>query len=189
MSAGAAQWLVLGDSISAAYGMEREQGWVDLLQRRVAAANPTIRIANASISGETTSGGLARLPALLEKVKPRLVIIELGANDGLRGTPLPVIGKNLASLVTLSRQSGAEVVLLGMRLPPNYGMRYAEGFFNQFQQVGARYRVPLVPFFLDGVGGVPALMQADGLHPNADAQPTLLDNIWPQLQSYLVREG
>ncbi len=169
--------------------MEREQGWVDLLQRRVAETNPNIRVANASISGETTSGGLARLPALLQSVKPRLVIIELGANDGLRGTPLPVISQNLASLVTLSRQSGAEVVLLGMRLPPNYGIRYAEGFFNQFQQVGARYRVSLVPFFLDGVGGVPALMQPDGLHPNAQAQPTLLDNIWPQLQSYLVREG
>ncbi|HMZ10245.1 MAG TPA: arylesterase [Plasticicumulans sp.] len=180
--------LVLGDSLSAAYGMPIERGWVALLAARYAAAAPTPpRIVNASISGETTRGGLERLPALLAAHRPELVVLELGANDGLRGLPVADLEANLARMIELSQQAGARVLLLGMRIPPNYGPRYTERFHASYAGLAARYDVPLVPFFLDGVAGDPALVQDDGLHPRAEAQPRMLENIWPALDTLLHR--
>jgi len=178
-------WLVVGDSISAAFGLDTAQGWVALLQKRLDQQGRSIQVVNASISGDTSAGGLARLPALLAKHRPALVMIELGGNDGLRGTPLAQLQQNLADMISASQTSGAQVMLLGMRLPPNYGKRYTEGFAGVYEQLAATHRVPLLPFFLEGVGGVPGLMQADGIHPTADAQPRLLDNLWPLLEARL----
>lgn len=178
-------WLVVGDSISAAFGLDTAQGWVALLQKRLDQQGRSIQVVNASISGDTSAGGLARLPALLAKHRPALVLIELGGNDGLRGTPLTQLQQNLAGMVAASQASGAQVLLLGMRLPPNYGKRYTEGFAGVYEQLAETHRVPLLPFFLEGVGGVPGLMQADGIHPTADAQPRLLDNLWPLLEARL----
>ncbi len=178
-------WLVVGDSISAAFGLDTTQGWVALLQKRLDQQGKRIQVVNASISGDTSAGGLARLPALLAKHRPALVMIELGGNDGLRGTPLAQLQQNLADMISASQTSGAQVMLLGMRLPPNYGKRYTEGFAGVYEQLAATHRVPLLPFFLEGVGGVPGLMQADGIHPTADAQPRLLDNLWPLLEARL----
>lgn len=177
--------LVLGDSLSAAYGMPQQQGWVSLLQQRLNHEGYRYQVINASISGETTHGGLARLDRQLELHQPDLVIIELGANDGLRGTPLTVIEANLNRLVTQVKKAGARVLLLEMRLPPNYGPRYAEGFTRLFSQVAQQQQVPLLPFFMAPVVLEPGLMQDDGLHPNAQAQPVLLDQIWAQLQLLL----
>lgn len=177
--------LVLGDSLSAAYGMPQQQGWVSLLQQRLNREGYRYQVINASISGETTHGGLARLDRQLELHQPDLVIIELGANDGLRGTPLTVIEANLNRLVTQVKKAGARVLLLEMRLPPNYGPRYAEGFTRLFSQVAQQQQVPLLPFFMAPVVLEPGLMQDDGLHPNAQAQPVLLDQIWAQLQLLL----
>lgn len=180
--------LVLGDSLSAAYGMPVERGWVALLAARYAAAAPMPpKIVNASISGETTRGGLERLPALLAAHRPDLVVLELGANDGLRGLPVADLEANLARMIELSQQAGARVLLLGMRIPPNYGPRYTERFHASYAGLAARYDVPLVPFFLDGVAGDPALVQDDGLHPRAEAQPRMLENIWPALDTLLHR--
>lgn len=178
-------WLVVGDSISAAFGLDTAQGWVALLQKRLDQQGRSIHVVNASISGDTSAGGLARLPALLAKHRPALVMIELGGNDGLRGTPLTQLQQNLANMIAASKSSGAQVMLLGMRLPPNYGKRYTEGFAGVYEQLAATHQVPLLPFFLEGVGGVPGLMQADGIHPTADAQPRLLDNLWPLLEARL----
>ena len=178
-------WLVVGDSISAAFGLDTAQGWVALLQKRLDQQGRSIHVVNASISGDTSAGGLARLPALLAKHRPALVMIELGGNDGLRGTPLTQLQQNLAGMISASQTSGAQVMLLGMRLPPNYGKRYTEGFAGVYEQLAATHQVPLLPFFLEGVGGVPGLMQADGIHPTADAQPRLLDNLWPLLEARL----
>jgi len=180
----AATVLVLGDSISAAYGMETAQGWVARLAQRLQKEGAH-RVVNASISGETTSGGLNRLPALLARVQPDLVVIELGANDGLRGTPLTAVKANLAALISQSQRSGARVLLLGMRIPPNYGPRYSEGFHALYATLSERYGAALMPFLLEGVAGNPALMQADGLHPGASAQMSMLDNLWPYLQPLL----
>lgn len=178
-------WLVVGDSISAAFGLDTTQGWVALLQQRLDQQGKRIQVVNASISGDTSAGGLARLPALLAEHRPALVMIELGGNDGLRGTPLAQLQQNLANMIAASKSSGAQVLLLGMRLPPNYGKRYTEGFAGVYEQLAATHQVPLLPFFLEGVGGVPGLMQADGIHPSAAAQPRLLDNIWPLLEARL----
>lgn len=178
-------WLVVGDSISAAFGLDTAQGWVALLQKRLDQQGRSIHVVNASISGDTSAGGLARLPALLAKHRPALVMIELGGNDGLRGTPLTQLQQNLANMIAASKSSGAQVMLLGMRLPPNYGKRYTEGFAGVYEQLAATHQVPLLPFFLEGVGGVPGLMQADGIHPTADAQLRLLDNLWPLLEARL----
>lgn len=178
-------WLVVGDSISAAFGLDTTQGWVALLQKRLDQQGKRIQVVNASISGDTSAGGLARLPALLAEHRPALVMIELGGNDGLRGTPLAQLQQNLANMIAASKSSGAQVLLLGMRLPPNYGKRYTEGFAGVYEQLAATHQVPLLPFFLEGVGGVPDLMQADGIHPTAAAQPRLLDNIWPLLEARL----
>lgn len=177
--------LLIGDSISAAFGLEIEQGWVSLLQKRLEEQDYPHRVVNASVSGETTAGGLARLPALLEQVHPQLVIIELGGNDGLRGLPVANMQQNLSAMVELSQGSGADVILLGMRIPPNYGPRYSDAFEQVFVDLSQSLDVPLVPFLLEGVGTVPELMLDDGIHPGAAAQPLLLDNAWPVIQQWL----
>ncbi len=175
--------LVFGDSLSAAHGLYTEQGWVNLLRQRLAQLTDLDKpwqVINASASGETTTGGLKRLPALLDAHHPRLCILELGANDGLLGLPLNRMRENLIQMVRLCQKHG-KVLLLGMRLPPNYGPRYTREFEDSFQQVAAQTRIPYVPFLLDRVALSAELMQADGLHPNANAQPIILDNVWPLL--------
>jgi len=177
--------LVVGDSISAAFGLETSQGWVQLLQQRLDTENLDHRVVNASISGDTSGGGLARLPALLEEYDPEVVIIELGGNDGLRGQAPRQLNQNLAAMVDLSREADAEVVLLGMRLPPNLGQRYTSAFADAFDSLADEQNLPYVPFFLEGVGGVEGMMQADRIHPTASAQQQLLDNVWPVLEPLL----
>lgn len=185
----AAPLLIMGDSISAGYGLSTEEAWVSLLQQRLAQQDDEqladVEVVNASISGETTSGGVNRLPGLLERYQPAWVIIELGGNDGLRGTPLNVVQANLSRMVQLSQEAGARVLLLGMRIPPNYGPRYTEAFYQIFADVAAQYATLYYPFFLEGVGGIRQFMQSDGIHPNQQAQLKLLDNIWPDLQKLL----
>lgn len=177
--------LVVGDSISAAFGMDTRQGWVHLLDERMRQEGFEHQLVNASISGDTSAGGAARLPALLAEHKPQLVIVELGGNDGLRGLPPGQLQQNLASMVDASRDAGAKVLLLGMRIPPNYGERYTTAFAKVFDDVAADKNVPLVPFLLEGVGGVTSLMQDDGVHPAVAAQPRLLENVWPTLKPLL----
>jgi acyl-CoA thioesterase-1 len=170
--------LVLGDSLSAAHGIAQNQGWVTLLAERMAQKTPPWKVINASISGETTSGGLTRLPALLAAHRPRWVLVELGANDGLRGLPLKIMRQNLQRMIELSQQSGAKVVLIGMMLPPNYGFTYTTPFTTMYQQLAEEHRLPLIPFLLQEIATDPKLMQSDGLHPNAAAQPAILENVW-----------
>ncbi|WP_299197476.1 arylesterase [uncultured Amphritea sp.] len=177
--------VVMGDSLSAAYGIPKEQGWVALLEQRLDENNLKYEVVNASISGETTHGGITRLPAVLDQYKPQLVLLELGANDGLRGAPLPVIENNLNQLVSQSLAAGAQVLLMEMRIPPNYGPRYSEGFTELFAKVAEQQKVPMAPFFMAPVVLQPELMQADGLHPNAQAQPALLDQVWLSLRGLL----
>jgi acyl-CoA thioesterase-1 len=179
--------LVLGDSLSAAYGIRVEQGWVSLLQGRLKAEGYGQRVVNASSSGETTGGALARLPRALERHRPAVVIIELGGNDGLRGLPIADVRANFESLIRLSRAAGAQVLLVGMRIPPNYGPAYAGAFEKLYADLARVHRLPLVPFFLDGIALDDSLMQDDGLHPNAAAQPKLLEMVWPRLQPLLER--
>jgi acyl-CoA thioesterase-1 len=175
--------LVLGDSLSAAYGIPRESGWVSLLEQQL--TNGNVAVINASISGETTDGGLARLPALLQKYKPTLVIIELGANDGLRGFQIDRLRENLEKLIQLSQSSNAKVLLVGIKIPPNYGLRYTSDFYESYTLLAHEYRAPLVPFLLEGVATDPALMQDDRLHPRAEAQKKILNNVLPYLQRML----
>ncbi|WP_245912631.1 arylesterase [Marinobacterium halophilum] len=177
--------LVLGDSLSAAYGLPAEQGWVSLLEQELKQRKLVDRVVNASISGETSSGGLQRLPRLLADYRPDLVVLELGANDGLRGTPLQVMEQNLRQMVELSRQSGADVMLIGIRIPPNYGPQYTQRFYSIYPELAHAYDVALVPFLLERVALKPQLMQADGLHPTAAAQPILLQTVWPYLYPLL----
>lgn len=176
--------LVLGDSLSAAHGLQLEQGWVSLLEKRLQKQG-NWQVVNASVSGETTSGGLARLPALLETHQPDLCIIELGANDGLRGQPILAISQRLNRLIDTCEHANADVVYLGILLPPNYGKRYTDAFANMQASTVEKQDIPWVPFFLNNVGDKPELMQADGLHPTAEAQPIILNNIWPLLQPLL----
>lgn len=183
--------LVIGDSLSAGYGLPPGSGWVDLLRQRLRQQGFDWQVINASITGDTTRGGLSRLPQALARHRPRVVIIELGGNDGLRGFPLAQTRANLRKLVQLSRDAGAKVLLLGVRLPPNYG-EYAERFHALYHQVAKAEQVPLVAFFMQGVAENRNLMQADGIHPAAAAQPRLLDNVWPALRPLLrhdVKEG
>jgi acyl-CoA thioesterase I len=180
--------LVLGDSLSAAYGMKPEQGWVSLLQKRLQAQGYGYRVVNTSVSGETTSGGLQRLPRALNLHKPQIVIIELGGNDGLRGLPVSTTRQNLMKMVELSKAAGAEVVLAGMQMPPNYGPRYTKEFANAFGEVAERHKTVLVPFLLDKVAFEPGMMQEDGLHPTARAQPIVVDNLWPLLVPLLRKD-
>lgn len=175
--------LVLGDSLSAAHNLAESQGWVALMQKRLAhldagAGSQTWSIVNASVSGETTSGGLSRLPELLDVVQPGWVLLELGANDGLRGLPLALIRENLQKLIDQSERSGARVVLLGIMLPPNYGPAYTTPFATMYQRLAEKNGLPLVPFLLKDVATNPTLMQDDGLHPTAQGEPTVLDNVW-----------
>lgn len=178
--------LVLGDSISAAYGMSLEQGWVALLAERLAGMDPAVDVVNASISGETTAGGLRRLPSLLEQHQPSVVVIELGANDGLRGFALTSLRANLEKLAELSGAAGARVILVSMEIPPNYGARYTKGFRESFVEVADSTDSTLAPFLLEGVATDPQLMQADRIHPNVAAQPILLRNILPTIESVLA---
>ena len=177
--------LVVGDSISAAFGLETSEGWVHLLQERLDEGGHEYRVVNASISGETSAGGRARLPTLLGEHQPAIVVLELGGNDGLRGQSPVQLKQNLADMVEKSRQAGADVLLLGMRLPPNLGQRYTTAFANSFDSLAEEQALPYVPFFLEGVGGVPGMMQRDGVHPVAAAQQRLLDNVWPVLEPLL----
>ena len=172
--------LVLGDSLSAEYGLNRGSGWVALLEQKLKNEKIAARIVNASISGETTSGGRARLPALLNEHKPDVVIIELGANDGLRGQSVAAAEANLRAMMEQSTSQKARVLLVGMRMPPNYGRSYTESFFSMYGNLSSQFKAPLVPFMLEGVADKPALFQADRLHPNATAHPIILANIWPQ---------
>ncbi|TGD75352.1 arylesterase [Mangrovimicrobium sediminis] len=175
--------MVLGDSISAAYGMSLQQGWVSLLADEL--RDGDIAVINASISGETTDGALRRLPALLETHAPDLVIIELGGNDGLRGFPLATLRENLTQLVTQSQAAGAEVLLLPMHIPPNYGRRYTEAFHTSFAEVAQATGAGLGPFILDGIAGRPELMQGDGIHPQPEAQAQMLANVLPAIREAL----
>ena len=172
--------LVFGDSLSAAYGLAANQGWVHLLGER--AAKLDWQVANASVSGETTAGGLARLPEDLKRHKPAIVVIALGANDALRGLPVAAMRSNLEKMIRLARAAGAEPVLAGMMIPPNYGIDYAAQFRELFGKLAAANRVPLVPFLLEGIADKPELFQADQLHPTAKAQARILDNVWPTVE-------
>jgi acyl-CoA thioesterase I len=179
--------LVLGDSLSAALGIRPEQGWVALLAQRLQAQGYGYQIVNASVSGETTSGGLERLPRALQLHQPGTVILELGANDGLRGLPVSETRENLARMVRLSQAAGARVVLVGMRIPPNYGPRYTEAFARMFPELANQYHLPLVPFLLEKVALDPTRMQQDGMHPNARGEPPVLDTLWPYLKPLLKK--
>ena len=179
--------LVVGDSISAGYGLAANEGWVALLQGRLTAQGYGYRVVNASVSGETTTGGLARLPRALSVHRPAIVIIELGGNDGLRGLPLETSRANLARMIALSRDAGARVLLLGMKIPPNYGARYATGFEKLFRDLARQNRIAFEPFFLSKIALEPGMIQADGLHPTAKAQPVMLDTMWPALKPLLTR--
>lgn len=173
--------LVVGDSLSAEYGIARGSGWVALLEQKLKADKIDARVVNASISGETTSGGRTRLPALLQQHKPNVVVFELGANDGLRGLPVASAQDNLRTMISLAQQNKAKVLLVGMRMPPNYGRAYTERFSAMYQTLATQAKVPLVPFMLEGVALETANFQADRMHPLASAHPTILNNIWPQL--------
>lgn len=177
--------LVLGDSLSAAYGISAEQGWVSLLARRLKDQGFPHRVVNASISGDTTAGGLSRLPAALDKHRPGIVLIELGANDGLRGQPVVQMKRNLQKLVDLAEVKNAQPVLFEMRIPSNYGLSYTEQFRLAFGEVSKAEKVPLIPFFLMPIATDPKQFLDDGIHPNAGAQPALLDAVWPKLSTLL----
>ena len=178
--------MVLGDSISAGYGIEPQQAWVNLLQKRLDQQYPKQhKVVNASVSGETTSGALARLPKLLQTHKPNVVVIELGGNDGLRGQPPQMIQKNLVQLIQQSQKANATVVVLGMKMPPNYGTAYSKAFENNYKVVSQQFKVKLLPFFLEGVAGNKSLMQKDLVHPNGKAQPILLNLAYPYIKGAL----
>lgn len=179
--AASASLLVLGDSLSAAHGIATQQGWVHLLQQRLHDRNPALDVVNASISGETTAGGLARLPQLLASHQPCVLAIELGANDGLRGLPLAQIRDNVAQMITLGDAAGAQVVLLGIELPVNYGPQYRGGLRQIYASLAEEHGLPLVPFLLEPVALVPGMMQDDGLHPTAPAQAQITAHVWPVL--------
>lgn len=184
--AGQQTLLVVGDSLSAAYGVPSDTAWVQLLRQRLQGNGLSHwDVVNASISGETTDGGARRLPDLLEKNNPSVVIIELGGNDGLRGFPPNVIKSNLASMVENVQNSGARAILVGMQIPPNYGQRYTQMFSDIFPALSDSYSTALVPFFLDGIYDQANLMQGDGIHPTEEAQPKLLENVWPALEPLL----
>ena len=181
--------LVVGDSLSAAHGVPSETAWVELLRDRIDSQELNWTVVNASIGGETTDGGRRRLPGLLETHDPTIVIIELGGNDGLRGFPPNVIESNLANMIEQVRGIGATPLLVGMQIPPNYGQRYTTMFADIFPTLSDRYNTPLVPFFLDGIYDQDGLMQGDGIHPTEEAQPRLLDNIWPKLEPLLNKQA
>jgi acyl-CoA thioesterase-1 len=178
--------LVWGDSLSAAYGIPRESGWVQLLQERLRQKGYPHRVVNGSVTGETTAGGLTRLPAALRQHRPAIVLIELGGNDGLRGLPLAQLRANLAQLAALSRDAGARALVFEMRMPPNYGVAYTDGFRKAFAEVARTHQATLVPFFLEAIATDPAQFLDDGIHPSRAAQPRLLDAVWPVLVPVLA---
>ena len=179
--------MVFGDSLSAAYNLSPEQGWVSLLGKRVAKSDPSWKVVNASVSGETTAGGLRRLGEDLRRHKPAVVVIELGANDALRGQAVAGIRSNLEEMIRLARRARAQPVLVGIMIPPNYGIDYADQFRALYADVAHRLGVPLVPFLLEGIADKPELFQADQLHPTAQAQPRIVDNVWPAIAPLLKR--
>lgn len=179
--------LVLGDSLSAGYGIEQNRGWVTLLQQRLAKESYPHRVVNASISGDTTAGGLFRIGPALEQHRPDIVIIELGGNDGLRGLSLRDMESNLAKIIDACRQRGSRVLLIGMRIPPNYGPEYTAGFEAIYTRLAKKYDVPLVPFLLEGIAENKVLMQSDRIHPNGEAQSRILDNVWAGLERMVKR--
>lgn len=181
--------LVFGDSLSAAHGIRPEEGWVALLVQRLQAQGYGYRVVNASVSGETSSGGLERLPRALQLQQPQIVILELGANDGLRGLPVSTTRDNLTRMLQLAQAAKAKVLLVGIRLPPNYGARFNEQFERLFPELASQFRVPLVPFLLQGVALNPQLMQEDGLHPAAAGEPLVLDTVWPYLKPLLSKKA
>ncbi|WP_180037546.1 arylesterase [Acinetobacter sp. YH12127] len=178
--------MIVGDSLSAGYGIQPQHGWVHLLQKHLEQQYPKQhKVVNASVSGETTSGALARLPKLLQTHRPDVVVIELGGNDGLRGQPPQMIQKNLANLILHSQKAKAKVVIFGMKMPPNYGSAYSKAFENNYKVVSQQYKVKLLPFFMEGIAGNKQLMQKDLIHPNAKAQPILLNNAYPYIKGAL----
>ena len=183
----AATLLVFGDSISAGYGLPRDQGWVELLRARLAREHADYKVVNASVTGETTVGGKLHLGAALARHKPRIVILELGGNDGLRGTRVDTIRANLTAMIAECRKQGSRVLLVGMRVPPNYGSDYEQKFHLVFATTAKTQRVPLVPFLFEGFAADRAMFQSDGIHPVAAAQEKMLDNIWPKLRPLLAR--
>lgn len=181
--------LVLGDSLSAEYGLQRGQGWVQLLANQLQQSGSKYTVVNASISGETTSGGRARLPSLLKQHRPSIVIIELGGNDGLRGLPVARMQDNLSVMVRASQAAGARVLVAGIRIPPNYGREYTDRFYGAFANVAKQHRTALVPFLLDGFSDSADFFQADRIHPNAQAQQRILQTVWPILQPMIVADA
>ena len=181
--------VVMGDSLSAGYGLDPATGWVELLRQRLQQQSYNYRVVNASITGDTTRGGLSRLPQTLEREKPAIVIIELGGNDGLRGFSLSFTRDNLSQMIRLSQQANARVLLLGVQLPANYGKQFRNKFQQIFVDLANQHQVATVPFFLKGVAETRALMQPDGIHPSEAAQPVILDNVWPELQPLLSRQS
>jgi len=179
--------LIVGDSLSAGYGLAIHENWPSLLQDRLAASGYPHRVVNASISGDTTSGGLARLPGALERNSPSVVLIGLGGNDGLRAISIPEIRRNLSRMIQLSEATGAEVLLAGVHIPPNYGPVYTQAFHNIYHELAEEYAAGLIPFILEGVALNSELMQEDGIHPTAAAQPVIIDNVWPALEPLLGR--
>ncbi len=179
--------LVLGDSLSAGYGIRVEQGWVALLQARLRAKGYGHRVINASSSGETTGGALARLPRALATHRPAIVIVELGGNDGMRGLPVADIRRNFDAIIRTSQQAGARILLVGMKIPPNYGAAYTRDFYGLYGDLSRQYKLSSVPFLLETVAPDENLFQEDGIHPTAAAQPRLLDEVWPHLQPMLGR--
>jgi acyl-CoA thioesterase-1 len=178
--------LVVGDSLSAEYGLKRGSGWVELLKTSLSNTHPKIEIINASISGDTTSGGRTRLKALLERTSPNIVLIELGANDALRGLPLEMTKNNLLAMVHLVKATGAKPIIAGMQIPPNYGREYTTAFKRLFEEVALSEETALIPFFLEGIAENPAMFQADTIHPNEEAQPILLSNVQKILLPMLI---
>jgi acyl-CoA thioesterase I len=179
--------LVFGDSLSAGYGVPQGQGWVALLEKQLAAQKSNFSVVNASISGETTSGGLARFKQALLVHKPSIVLIELGANDGLRGLQIKDVQQNLNTMITQAKTANAKVLLIGMKIPPNYGLKYTKNFSQMYVNLAKQHNINLVPFLLENVAGKPELIQADGLHPLAVAQPALLENVWKILEKMLKK--
>ena len=177
--------LIIGDSLSAGYGIAENESWTTLLQNRLSAKGYGYQVVNASISGDTTGGGLRRLPRALNVHVPDIVLIELGGNDGLRGTPVGVIRQNLATMIELGQDTGAQIILAGMIMPPNYGQTYTDGFADVYTQLSKEYDTALIRFFLKNVALNPSLMQADQIHPNSEGQPYLLDNVWAELEKLL----
>ncbi len=177
--------LVMGDSLSAAHNLRQEAGWVSLLENKLSKTNPQIKVVNASVSGETTQGGSSRFTQLLSEYKPNWIILELGANDALRGYPLDKTTTNLENMIEQAQKSNAKILLIGNKIPQNYGKRYTEMFFNLYENIANKYSISYLPFMLEGVALNKSLMQEDGLHPNKDGQPIVLQNILPMLESLL----